>query len=107
MDYDVKKLLTAMREANAKASNYSADDYTASTQYTAYDEVNHPSHYTHGTRETIDVIKDVTGDGFNAFLVGQVIKYISRYQYKGKPVEDLQKADCYLKRLISEMEDKQ
>ncbi|KKN36942.1 hypothetical protein LCGC14_0768650 [marine sediment metagenome] len=58
--------------------------------------VNHPSHYNQGSIETIDYILD---QDFN-FLAGQVVKYLARYRYKGKPVGDLLKADWYLKKLI-------
>lgn len=36
--------------------------------------------------------------GFNE---GNVIKYVSRHKYKGKPLEDLKKARFYLDRLIA------
>jgi hypothetical protein len=32
------------------------------------------------------------------------MKYVWRYDYKGKPVEDLRKARWYLERLIEELE---
>lgn len=64
--------------------------------------VHHPDHYTHGERETIDKIRDITGDlGFRAYLKGNIIKYLDREQYKGNAVEDLQKAAWYLDKLIS------
>jgi hypothetical protein len=34
------------------------------------------------------------------YLKGNVMKYLWRYDYKEKPVEDLRKADWYLNRLI-------
>lgn len=58
------------------------------------DAVNHPSHYNQGAIEVIDFIED---RGFN-FNVGNAVKYICRAPYKGKYVEDLQKAVFYLKR---------
>ena len=69
------------------------------------DIVNHPPHYTDGKAvETIDVIKNELGQsGFESFLHGQIIKYLSRAGKKGSRLEDLQKAEWYLKRLISEM----
>ena len=39
------------------------------------------------------------------YLQGNVVKYISRYNHKGKPLEDLQKARHYIDMLI-ELEDK-
>lgn len=69
------------------------------------DNVSHPSHYQNGGKEAIEIIKDATGDNFGGFLVGNIIKYISRYRYKNG-VEDLKKAQFYLDRLIKEAEDK-
>jgi len=60
------------------------------------DSVRHPKHYTRGKIEVIDFIID---QGFD-FLEGNVIKYLSRYKWKGSPLEDLKKAQFYLERLI-------
>jgi len=70
------------------------------------DPVNHPSHYTQGGVECIDAIKAaVTGKPpYEAWLVGQIIKYVWRYEAKNG-LEDLQKARFYLDRLIGEVED--
>lgn len=59
--------------------------------------VNHPNHYNNGDIEVIDYIKDKLGiEGYEAFCIGNVIKYVSRYKHKnGK--EDLEKALTYLK----------
>ena len=59
------------------------------------DAVNHPSHYC-GKIETIDFIEDKLGAGFVPYCLGNVIKYISRYDKKGRPEEDLKKAAVYL-----------
>lgn len=61
------------------------------------DPINHPTHYTYGSIEAIDVIED-WGLGYH---LGQVIKYICRHQHKGKPNEDLKKALWYLDREIN------
>lgn len=65
------------------------------------DVVNHPSHYTHGGIECIDIISNMTADkaGIEAFCVGNVVKYLYRYQQKGG-VEDVKKAGWYLKKLV-------
>ena len=62
--------------------------------------VNHPDHYNQGTIEVIDFIEawDLT------FSEGSVVKYITRWRYKGKPVEDLKKARFYIDRLIKAQE---
>jgi len=69
-----------------------------------YDSVNAPAHYLHGKKETIDVITDcMTNDEFHGYLKGNILKYVSRYKWKGEPLEDLQKASWYLNRLIKEV----
>jgi len=69
--------------------------------------VDHPSHYNYGGRETIDIIKDhLKYSDWNAYqggLLFNVYKYIDRAPYKGKRKEDLNKAVWYLKKLIDEV----
>jgi hypothetical protein len=60
------------------------------------DIINHPQHYTNGKYEVIEVIEDWRV----CYHLGNVIKYIARHQYKEHPIEDLRKAEWYLKRLI-------
>ena len=64
------------------------------------DMVNHPSHYTFGKYEVIDVIEDWQ----LGFHEGQVVKYVGRAKHKGNELEDLKKAQFYLSRLIKNME---
>lgn len=67
------------------------------------DPVSRPAHYTSGDIECIDAIRaSMTPEAFKGFLKGNVIKYLWRYQMKGKPIEDLQKAEWYLSRLEEE-----
>ena len=69
-----------------------------------FDNVNSPSHYKYGKKETIEVIRDcMTSDEYHGYLKGNVLKYVSRYKFKGEPLEDLQKANWYLNRLIKEV----
>lgn len=69
------------------------------------DNVNSPSHYTHGGIECIEAIKaSLSAEGFKAYLKGNVQKYIWRYEHKYNPIEDLKKAQWYLNRLIKEEE---
>lgn len=65
------------------------------------DIINHPSHYTFGKIEPIDVIED-WGLGF---CLGNTIKYIARAGRKdpSRYVEDLEKARFYLDREIEKM----
>ena len=65
------------------------------------DMVNSPAHYNEFGIECIDAIQAATGDEFKSYLQGNIMKYLWRYKYKGKPVEDLQKAEWYLSRLIN------
>ncbi|AOB21152.1 hypothetical protein AVR82_08630 [Lactiplantibacillus plantarum] len=71
--------------------------------------VDHPQHYNHGGRETIDDIKaHLENSDWNAYeggLLFNVYKYIDRAPYKGKLLEDLKKAQWYLNKLIEENED--
>ena len=67
------------------------------------DMVNHPPHYNQHGVECIDAIKATTGDNFKDYLKRNIMKYLWRFNYKGKPEEDLQKAKWYLDRLISEV----
>jgi hypothetical protein len=61
----------------------------------------HVSHYGRGAIQPIDFMEsNFTPDEYRGYLKGQVIKYISRYQYKGKPIADLAKAQTYLAWLI-------
>ena len=67
-----------------------------------WDAVNRPEHYNKGGIEAIDYIRQQLGDKFVAYSEGSVLKYIHRYKYKKKPVEDLRKARFYLDKLIDE-----
>lgn len=54
-------------------------------------------HYQRGAIQPIDFYEgSFTPDEYRGFLKGQVIKYISRYRYKGAPEADLIKAQTYL-----------
>ena len=65
----------------------------------AKDNVNRPSHYRKGKVECIDAIKSATGDGYQFYLQGNIIKYMWRFNHKNG-LEDLQKAQWYLSELI-------
>lgn len=68
------------------------------------DKVNHPSHYTYGSVEVIDYIKQTLGkEGFKGYCLGNVIKYISRAEHKNG-LEDYKKAKWYLDKMIEEEE---
>ncbi len=70
------------------------------------DNVNSPPHYNKNNIECIDAIASATDNGFEYYLQGNIIKYLWRYRYKNG-VEDLKKAEWYLKKLILEKEKNQ
>ena len=72
-------------------------------QHIAEDMVNHPSHYAdHCSIECIDAIELALGDdGTVNYCIGNVIKYLWRCKFKNG-VEDLNKAEWYLNRLLED-----
>ena len=66
------------------------------------DPVNHPSHYTWSSIEPIDAIEAWQ----LPYHLGNVVKYVSRagHKDKSKTLEDLKKANWYLSRYISNLE---
>lgn len=65
------------------------------------DPVNNPAHYGTGKIECIEYIKDfLTTEEYIGYLRGNVAKYLHRWRYKNG-MEDLKKAEWYLKELIS------
>jgi hypothetical protein len=71
-----------------------------------FDPVNKPLHYNTGQYEVIDVIEDKLGDGFEDYCMGNVMKYTMRYKHKNG-IQDLEKAEWYLKRTIEWLKRKQ
>lgn len=68
------------------------------------DNVNHPKHYCKGGLECIQVIKaQLTPEQYKGYLYGNVLKYMWRWPDKNG-LEDLRKAEHYLKWLIEEVE---
>lgn len=63
------------------------------------DNVNKPNHYRKGNIECIDAIKSATGIGYEYYLQGNILKYVWRHEHKNG-LEDLLKAEWYLKELI-------
>jgi len=64
------------------------------------DVVNNPEHYNTGTIECIEAIEEsMSSVAYKGYLKGNAMKYLWRYDYKGKQVEDLQKCQWYLARL--------
>lgn len=68
------------------------------------DNVNSPAHYRQGGIECIEAIKaSMSEKGFRDYLKGNVMKYIWRYEHKGRVIEDIEKALWYLNRLKDEL----
>ncbi len=71
------------------------------------DMVNHPEHYKAGGIETLDFIKAKLNNMANitpyqAYCLGNAMKYISRADLKGKFEEDIKKAIFYLRSAIGD-----
>tara|TARA_R100001510_G_C7643618_1_gene201136 strand:- start:852 stop:1148 length:297 start_codon:yes stop_codon:yes gene_type:complete len=71
--------------------------------YGNVDMVNSPPHYNKAGIECIDALRAVTGEGYEYYLQGNIMKYLWRYRYKNG-TEDLKKAQWYLEKLIEEVE---
>lgn len=84
-------------------------DLTLGSPGVSNDAVNQPNHYTNGKFEVIEVIEEITKgykDGFIAYDIGNVTKYIARAPYKhDTPLEDLRKAARYLDYAIKRQEE--
>ena len=101
----IKREVTIMLGQEKKQTCAGVGLTTLDPMFMPVDNVNHPSHYTEGGIETIDYIQaKLTEEGFKGYLVGNITKYISRAGKKGSEVEDLLKAEWYLKKLITTYE---
>ena len=73
------------------------------------DIVNHPKHYTSGSIECLDAMESMMEeapnvDSFSNYHWGIIFKYIWRWPHKEDPLNDLKKAEFYLKNLIKRLE---
>ena len=54
-------------------------------------------YYDTGGIETMAIIKaKLTPEQFKGFLLGNALKYLCRYNFKGKPSRDAEKAKTYI-----------
>lgn len=67
------------------------------------DMVNNPPHYNQSGIECIAAIQAALGPNFKYYLQGTIFKYMWRFDYKNKPLEDLQKAQWYLNTLLEDV----
>ena len=77
---------------------------------TSNGNVDHPEHYggADNPYEAIKVIEHATRDlqGVEAFDTGNALKYILRAPYKGKQIEDLEKAIWYLNHCVAYLKER-
>ena len=92
---DFMKAMIAQEQLRMAQANKQSDNVV--------DMVNSPPHYNQTGIECIHAISAATDAGFKYYLQGNVMKYLWRFDYKDKPLEDLQKAKWYLDRLIEEV----
>ena len=78
---------------------------TRDTEQVEVDRVNSPPHYNNGGMECIDYIRQQLDEHFSSYCQGNVIKYLHRWRYKNG-VEDLRKAEWYLKAMIRDIENR-
>ena len=91
-------------EYEAKWEDESLEDIIA--RQDEEDMVGAPKHYNTGNIECIDAIEEsMSSVAFKGYLKGNCMKYLWRYDYKGKQVEDLQKAGWYLNKLTDMVEE--
>ena len=92
--------------SDAVPAGFKPDEYTISeggvkTWTKESCPVARPDHYNTGAIEAIEAIRaSMPPEQYFGYLKGNVMKYLWRYDYKEKPIEDLRKADWYLNRLI-------
>ena len=81
------------------------ENTTRDTEQVEVDKVNSPPHYNNGGMECIDYIQQQLDEHFSSYCQGNVIKYLHRWRYKNG-VEDLKKAEWYLKAMIRDIENR-
>ena len=92
---DYMKVMAQQEELRMRQANKQSDNVV--------DMVNNPPHYNQTGIECIHAISAATDKGFKYYLQGNIMKYLWRFDYKDKPLEDLQKAQWYLDKLIEEV----
>ena len=98
-------LMSAQKSKTISGSLYHpADGLLDKQMFPKEDVINHPAHYNKGDIEAIDYIEQQLSEYFKYYLVGNVYKYLHRWEYKDG-LQDLKKAQWYLNRMISDIED--
>ena len=97
-DEEYNNIGYALSEVNEMLRNVESENSLKITG----DAVKRPSHYMleDGT-EVKNHIRSILGDdGFKSWAIGNAIKYVSRYKDKGKPIQDLKKAQENIQMVI-------
>lgn len=82
----------------------SVPEISPETERVIDDPVEHPVHYTSGEIECITAIEaSMSPEEFRGFLKGTAMKYMWRYDKKGKAKQDLEKSRWYINRLWSKV----
>lgn len=70
--------------------------------FTMENAVKRPAHYMleDGTEVKNHIRSILSDEGFKSWAIGNSIKYVSRYNDKGKPVQDLKKAQENIQMVI-------
>lgn len=100
-----EETLRMLAELDRIEDSYGDQPSDVSPDVQAEDVVNNPKHYNQYGIECIDAIKAATGEHFEGYLQGNIIKYVWRYRYKND-IEDLQKAQVYTKWLEEHRKEK-
>lgn len=109
-----RNVLNELAESNSKVEEMvNKEEHEPKLDGYEEDAVNQPSHYTSGDIEVIEYIEQQAKVMYESGTVPpeviphicNAIKYISRFQSKGKPVEDLNKSIYYINRAIKNIED--
>ena len=108
--YKRAEILNRMEDVNSlqnyqEGESVSPDPEKAEALLEEFNAVNLPALYTAGGVECIEAIEAAVTPlkGKEAFLTGQIIKYMWRWKMKNG-LEDLKKANFYLQRLIKSQE---
>ena len=105
-DMGVEGLKAELKRNDRLHWSFDKVDASAKIPDTNVDDVNHPEHYTQYTFEAIDIIDEVAPKYpiEVAVEIGNAIKYLLRAPFKGRLIQDLNKAVWYINRAIDNLE---
>lgn len=85
----------------------SVEEFLGTVHAPNVEMVHHPAHYNKGGIECIDALRAcLTEEEFIGFCKGNALKYLWRCGNKDAPVQELKKAEWYIKRCIDTLENK-